>query len=141
MRIRTTLLFLLISFAAVFPQKRISWKRSAPEKEPDLQLFHSTHAVNLPTAETLQKGDWEFEISHRFVPRINDGNKAFYGFDGPVNMRIALGYAISHSSVLTLGRSNVADNYDLIFKHKIAQFRDDTFPISSSVNLGAAWNT
>ena len=84
--------------------KRVRWKRQATPVRPELQLFHSPHLVSLPTATTLQKGDFEFEISHRFIPTLNSGYSSLYGLDGPVNMRIALGYAPTNRMVITLGR-------------------------------------
>ncbi|MGD9898820.1 MAG: DUF5777 family beta-barrel protein [Calditrichaceae bacterium] len=121
--------------------KKIRWQRSRTLTEPDLQLFHSTQSVNLPTAETLQKGDFEFEISHRFFPTINEGPDTFYGLDGPVNMRLALGYAINNRMIVTLGRSNVSDNVDLQFKYKFLQLRGEKLPVLVAGRVGAAWNT
>ncbi len=122
-------------------EKQIRWQRSGALTEPDLQLFHSTQSVNLPTAETLQKGDFEFEISHRFVPTINEGPDAFYGLDGPVNMRLALGYAINNRMIVTLGRSNVTDNVDLHYKYKFLQIRSEKLPVLVAGRVGVAWNT
>ena len=39
-------------------ERRASWQRQSAPQQPDLQLFHSLHVANLPTAETLQKGDF-----------------------------------------------------------------------------------
>ena len=102
--ILVSIVILLFFVSGIFAQAR--WKRTG-QSQPDMQLFHSTYLINLPTAETLQKGDFEFEISHRFVPPVNEGKDALYGLDGPVNVRIALGYAISNKLVATLARSNV----------------------------------
>lgn len=120
-------------------ERKVRWERSEPEKL-DLHLFHSPHAINLPTAETLKKGDWEFEISHRFLPLIDDSD-ALYGLDGPVNMRMALGYAWTNRLVTTIGRSNVRDNVDLTIKHKTLQLRHETFPVLIGFQGGFAWNT
>ena len=117
------------------------WKRSETETLPPLQLFHSTHAVNLPTAEVLQAGNFEFEISHRFVPTISDGSASLWGFDGPVNIRLALGYAYSDHGVVTLGRSNAQDNLDLRIKQQLFSYRHEVFPLLVAVRLGGAWNT
>jgi hypothetical protein len=118
----------------------IKWKREAGVT-PELGLFHSTHVINLMTGETLQKGDFEFEVSHRFIPPIKEGYDAFWGLDGPANIRLALGYAPTDHMVLTLGRSNVTDNLDLQVKYKAAQIRHDIFPSIIAFNLGMAWNT
>ncbi|MCF8261728.1 MAG: DUF5777 family beta-barrel protein [Melioribacteraceae bacterium] len=129
------LLFPIVTFA------QPKWERNEEPKEINLMLFHSTHVINLPTSESLQKGDWEFEISHRFLPPVSDGGKSLYGFDGPVNIRLALGYALTDKSILTLGRSNVNDNVDLAYKYKFLELDHDTFPISAALNAGFVWNT
>ena len=46
------------------------WKRSETEENLDLHLFRSTQSINLPTAETLEKNNLQFEISHRFIPTM-----------------------------------------------------------------------
>jgi len=132
-------LFMTIFSASVFAQNSSHWKRKKRIAQ-ELQLFHSTFSINLPTAETLQKGDFEFEISHRFVPPITEGAQVLYGLDGPVNMRIALGYALSNRIVATLGRSNVEDNVDFHLKAKALQIRNKAFPVLLSLQGGIARN-
>lgn len=129
---------LLFLTSLAFSQSR--WSRKE-QTRPDLQLFHSTFLINLPTAETQQKGNLEFEISHRFVPPVSEGGSALFGFDGPVNMRIALGYAFTNRLIVTLGRSNVNDNVDLQFKYKALQLRNSLLPILVTLNGGAAYNS
>lgn len=107
----------------------------------DLQLFKSQQSINLPTAETLQKGDFEFEISHRFIPPIGVEKKNILGMDGPVNMRVGFGWAVSNKMVITIGRSNVTDNYDFQLKYKALQLRHRLFPTLIAFNGGVAWNT
>lgn len=136
--------FLIILFTALplyAQDEQISWKRSEEKTLEDLQLFHSTQSVNLPTTETLHQRNLEFEISHRFVPTIKSGGKTLYGFDGPVNMRLALGYAVTDKMVLTLGRSNLRDNVDLWWKYKFLEVHDASLPFAAAVRLGGAWNT
>lgn len=132
------LAFLLLTTQALHSQVR--WQRSQPQKS-DLQLFHSTHTVNLATTETLQKGDMLFEISHRFVPPITEAENAFFGLDGPVKMRLGLGYALSNRTLVTLARSNEMDNVDLQLKYKAIQLRHPVAPVVIAVQAGAAWNT
>jgi hypothetical protein len=78
------MLVLIISFP--LSAQKVKWQRSQTVA-PALALFHSSHAINLPTAETLQKGDFEFEISHRFVPPMSEGYDALWGLDGPAHIR------------------------------------------------------
>lgn len=118
-----------------------SWQRSAETELPPLELFHSTQAINLPTAGRLGAGEFEFEISHRFIPTLDEGAKNLYGFDGPVNIRIALGYAFSDDGILTLGRSNVQDNLDLNVKHTLFALRGKILPLHVAARAGVAANT
>jgi len=77
------LALLMWSVSGLSQERKVRWKRSQSSKRVELQLFHSTQAINLPTAESLQRGDFEFEISHRSVPPITEGIDALYGLDGP----------------------------------------------------------
>ncbi|GAB4338073.1 MAG: hypothetical protein Kow0037_21740 [Calditrichia bacterium] len=120
---------------------KIKWKRRTAPVKPALNLFHSPHGIDLPSATMLQKGDWEFEISHRFVPSLGSGIEHLYGFDGPVNMRIALGWALHNNTIMTLGRSNVNDNIDLGLKQKIYEGNLGGIPLITALRLLAAWNS
>ncbi|MFH0734996.1 MAG: DUF5777 family beta-barrel protein [bacterium] len=130
---------LLIVTQGIYGQQ---WQRNTEKLEPELlNIFHSTQAINLPTAETLQKGDFEFEISHRFIPSIKSGSKGLWGFDGPVNIRFGLGYALTDNTLITLGRSNLEDNLDLSIKYRVFQFNNNIFPLLFAIRGGAAWNS
>lgn len=107
----------------------------------ELHLFHSPHVFNLPTTETLQKGDLEFEISHRFFPTVSSGFEDFWGLDGPVFNRLALGYAFTNKTVATIGRSNRNDNVDLRVKQQLFEFRNEISPAELAASGGIAWNT
>ena len=120
-------------------ERKTRWKSSAPVT-PDLSLFHSIDVVNLPTAETLQKGDFHFEISHRFNTPVSSGWGELYGFDGSVSMRLALGYAITDDLLFTLGRSNRDGNIDYRFKYKALQIRNDVLPTLVSIRIGGSYN-
>ncbi|MCU7496872.1 MAG: hypothetical protein HF314_14825 [Ignavibacteria bacterium] len=122
-------------------EERIEWKRTVSTEVPELHLFHSTESLSLPTADMLQKGDVQFEISHRFYPLVKTGIKTLFGIDGPVNMRLALGYALTNSMTLTLGRSNLNGNVDLRLKYKILQIPNGFLPAVAALRLGTAWNT
>lgn len=140
----TSLLALLILLqiqAGMCQGTGASWQRSGDAPRLDLQLFHSTHSINLPTAETLQHGDLEMGIAHRFVPLLKDGEDALFGLDGPAIMRIALGYAPTDRMVVTLGRSNLQDNVDLRVKYKLLQLDGKLIPLLAAVRGGVGWNT
>ena len=100
------------------------YERRVEATRPPLTLFHSTQAINLPTTETLSRGEWQFEIAHRFFPPVSDGQEGFWGLDGPAFMRLGLGYAFSDRGMLTLARSNFLDNWDLQVKLRVFEYED-----------------
>lgn len=135
-------IFLIMFFTVSLAQEeKVEWKRTPVTEVPDLHLFRSTQSLSLPTAEMLQKGDVQFEISHRFYPTVKTGIKNFFGLDGPVSMRIALGYALTNNLSLTLGRSNILGNVDLRAKYKFLQIPNNLMPVVAALRLGGAWNT
>lgn len=136
------LIIIFTAFMQTFAQgNEISWKRTDTEYKPKLHLFHSIEAVNLPTTETLQKGDIQFEISHRFLPTINSGSKTLYGFDGPVNIKLSLGYAFTDKMITTIMRSNLNDNVILNTKYQLFDLEGKTLPSQFAAEGGIAWNT
>lgn len=134
------ILCLVITSNLFSQDEQINWQRSEPDEEIGVELLKSTQSINLPTSTTLKEGDFEFEISHRFVPTIKSGSKELWGFDGPVNMRLALGYALTDDLLITLGRSNLNDNLDFSFKYNPLQIDNEFLPALISVKGGLAWN-
>jgi len=125
----------------IFAQNGISWQRSDPEGPGAVIVFTSNHAVNYETAGTSSKGNLEFQIYHRFFPPLSEGYEHLYGLDGPVNMRLGFGYALTDDIMITLGRSNVDDNLDLRGKWRFFQMPHDDYPVMMAVQGGIAWNT
>ena len=117
------------------------WERRAEATRPPLTIFHSTQAINLPTAETLARGEWQFEISHRFRPAVSDGADALWGFDGPVYMRLGLGYAPADRLLVTLARSNFMDNLDLQAKVRVLELEAGPLPVMIALQGGVAWSS
>ena len=103
-------------------------------------LVLSPHAANLPTATTLPKGAWEFEISHRFAPPVSEGADALWGFDGPVINRIALRYAASDDVMLGVQRSNRSDNLEFDAKARVFS-AGGALPLAVALMGGVALNT
>jgi len=117
------------------------WERRTEATRPPLVAFHSTQAINLPTAETLVRGEWQFEIAHRFQLPVSDGSDAFWGLDGPVYMRLGLGYAPLDRLLVTLARSNFMDNWDLQAKVRALELEAGPFPVLVALQGGAAWSS
>ena len=135
----------LIIFLALFSSAsvvgQVTWERSNESVNLPVQLFHSTQSIVLPTTETLQKGDIEFEVSHRFIPTIADGSKELFGFDGPANIKLGLSYGITDDLLASISRTNIADNLELIFKYRIIGFENEILPVVIGIRGSGVWNT
>lgn len=143
MKIKIIYSLILCLFTAKFysQENGIKWKPAVKEPVEFSNLFHSVESINLPTATTISKGDFQFEISHRFLPRISDGYESLYGFDGPVNIRLGLSYAITDDLMTRLMRSNVDDNLELRFKYKIVSHTFGSIPFSAAIAFAGVWNS
>lgn len=122
------------------PPDRPQWERRSAPTEAPVSVFHSTQGFNFPTAETLDRGEFQFEISHRFIPPVSDAENSLLGLDGPVNLRLGLGYALTDALTVTLQRSNREDNLDLNLKAQLWSRPSDRFPTMVGAQAGAAWN-
>ena len=140
MTLMKIIVLLLILHLPLFLMAQPSWKRNDTPVEVPVSLFHSSQTANLPTTETLQKGNFMYEISHRFGT-ITSGYEGLYGFDGPVNMRTALSYGITDNVMFSLGRSNIQDNLDLRVKYKLYEDHFFELPVVFAIQGGTAINT
>ena len=135
-------LFLVLMPASTWSQDPdISWERSTDPTGGVIETFHSPHVVNLETAETISKNIMEFQIYHRFLPTFSDGYDFFWGLDGPVNIRLGLGYGVTDRFSVTLARSNVLGNVDLKAKYRFFETLVGDFPVMAAVQAAGAWNT
>ena len=100
-----------------------------------------TQSANLPTAETLRKGELLFEISHRFDRPFSSGSSTLWGLDGPVFMRLGLSYAATDRLMVGVIRSNLDDNLDLHGKLRLFEGGRDRVPAMVALAGGVAWNT
>jgi len=130
-------LFVIIGFSQ---ENKIQWKRTTDMEENTVSLFHAIQTANLPTAETLRKNEFEYEISHRFINTV-DKKDTYFGIDGPAHIRMALSYAIMNDLLMTFGRSNLDDNIDIRLKYKLLKLPGKTFPMLVAIQGGTAWNT
>ena len=103
-------------------------------------VFHSQQSANLPTAQTISKGAWLFEISHRFFPPVAEGFQALWGLDGPVANRLGLTYAVSDRAMLGVVRTNIDDNLELNAKARLLDGGTESIPVMVGVMGGFAWN-
>ncbi len=122
-------------------ERQARWQRGGDAVRVPVTTFHSPMAANLPTAETLAQGEFQFEISHRFDPAISTGIETLFGLDGPVVNRLGLAYAFHDRLFVTFQRSNLDDNWDLNAKVRIAEGGREGVPWMVGAVGGAAWNT
>lgn len=127
--------------AGAAQQRPERFERREQAAEIPVTVFHSTQAANLPTAETLAKGEVLFEISHRFLPAVSDGADALWGFDGPVYNRFGLAVAATDRVMFGLLRSNLDDNLELNAKVRLWDRRSGTTSLMVGAMGGVAWNT
>lgn len=139
MKLKNIIFLLLILSISALAQPK--WKNSEKPAKVKLELFHATQTSNFQTTESLDKGNWMYEISHRFTTPFNDGFDALWGFDGPAKIRFSLGYGITENLMVNFGRSNNTDNYDLQFKQKLFQLDNRILPSVISLVGGIALNT
>ncbi len=103
--------------------------------------FDGWKAVNLPTTRSVDAGRWLFLISHRFNPRIDTGYDSFFGLDGSGVIYLSLGYAITDDLVVSLARSNSADNVELWSRYRIGQQGVGGWPLGLAVQAAGNWVT
>lgn len=141
--LRRGLLITAVLFAPLGAQgqdRPVRWQRTSDATETPIFVFHSPQSANLPTAETLFQGEWQFEISHRFFPAFSEGYDALWGLDGPVNNRLGLAYAVHDRGMVTLQRSNLDDNLDFNVKVRVFEAGLESTPVMVAVVAGTAWN-
>ena len=130
---------LLAPLGARGQDRPVRWQRSSDATEIPIFVFHSSQSANLPTAETVLQGEWQFEISHRFFPPFADGYDAFWGLDGPVNNRFGLAFGLHDRGMVTLQRSNLDNNLDLNVKVRVFEAGRESTPVMVAVVAGTAW--
>jgi hypothetical protein len=113
-----------------------------PQKPDPLLPFKGWKVVNLPTTRMVDKGNFLFLISHRFVPAVKTGYETFWGLDGSGVIFLNLGYAISNKFFVNLGRSNAEDNVELDVKYKLKnQYPGDKVPFDLAAQGAVNWIT
>jgi hypothetical protein len=138
------LLYCLTTLAIILLQTDLSgqssWQRDTESQTvPKLVTFSASNAINLPTATTLQQGDFLYGIQHRWRQPTSDGLEELYGIDGSVVMRMKLGYAITDDILVQIARTNEFGTYDLELKHNFLNIDSDDIPLAFAYNAGGAY--
>ena len=104
--------------------------------------FWTRRLINLPTTQTLFKGELLFRISHRYNRAVRDGEDHLFGLDGPAKILLSLGYGIRDNVSVTLGRTNLRDVIELSCNWRfIEQGKRYKLPLSASLNVGGSLET
>ncbi|MBT8399375.1 MAG: hypothetical protein KJO98_02765, partial [Rhodothermia bacterium] len=111
------------------------------QETPEIFPFDGWKAINLPTTRMVDQGSWLFLISHRFNPTIGDGYEAFYGLDGSGIIFLSMGYAFSDEFLVSLARSNSADNVELWSRYRLGRQGRDGWPVSLALQGAVNWVT
>jgi len=119
---------LLITIATLLPYLLLAQNYDGDSNY--VSSFKGTRLIGLHTVETLNKGSLEFRVSHRFGD-FSSGAFNFWGFDGPVNIRLGLDYSITDNFTVGVGRSSLDKLYDGFLKYRLLrQTADDGMPIT-----------
>lgn len=132
---------LVLPFALAAQDRPDRFERREEPTEVPATVFHSTQGFNLPTAETLGRGEFLFEISHRFLPPLSRGADALWGLDGPIFNRLGLAYAVTDRVMVGALRSNLDDNLELNGKVRLLERDSGPVPVMVGAMAGVAWNT
>jgi len=119
-----------------------SGQRLESAKKPAENAFRGTRLINLSTPTIIPGGHFLFRISHRFINSVKDGYDSFFGLDGPAVIFLGMGYGISRSLDITIGRSNLLQEFELMLKWRVrTPSRASTFPLSIALHAGGSWVT
>ena len=113
-----------------------------PPAKPAKNAFWGARLINLATPTLVPGRHFLFRVTHRFIPSAKEGYDFFYGFDGPAVVYISMGYGISHRLDITLGRSNLFQDWELMLKWRIlSPPAGSSFPLAIALHAGANWVT
>lgn len=104
-------------------------------------LFEGTRIINGHSVETLQEGELELLISHRFGA-LSGGTYELFGLDQS-EIRFGFDYGVKNWLMIGVGRSSLGKDYDAYLKTRILrQSRGKvTMPLSITAFGSAAINT
>ena len=111
-------------------------------KKPPKNAFWGTRVINLTTPTMIPKGHFLFRVTHRYTPSIKEGYDYFFGLDGPATIFFSLGYGLTRNLDVTIGRSNLYQEVELMLKWRVlSPPRDSSFPLSLALHAGIDWVT
>ena len=117
-----------------------SWGQPPSEEEepiPRERTFQDAYLTNLPTPETMGKGNLGFSIEHRFKGAARDaGSQELWGLDTGAWISLDLAYGFADSFEMGLRRTNLDTDYEGYFKWVPARQSDEGVPMSFGLRGG-----
>ena len=100
------------------------------------QSLTGSTVINLPSAETMAAGDFQFLVTHRTHDPVRGSSAhTLYSFDaGEVN-GLGISFAPARHVEISLFRSETWDDYELALKYAIFP-RTDGSPLSAALRVG-----
>lgn len=109
------------------------------KKQVRKPAFWGDRVINLPTAQSIEKGHLLFRISHRYIPSIKSGYDSFFGLDGPAVILLSLGYGLRDNLSVTLARTKLDKEVELSLKWLMfEQGETFTLPFSAALYCGGS---
>ena len=102
------------------------------------QIFEGTRIINGHSVETLNSGELDMIIGHRFG-RLNSGFNELFGLD-QANIRIGFDYGIFDNLMIGGGRSSLGKEFDLFIKMRLLQ-QSKNWPLTITALSTAAYNS
>ena len=104
-----------------------------------VSAFFGLKIVNLESTKTASKGDFYFNISHRFGS-IKDGIDELFGLDQST-IRFSFFYGINDWLTLGASRSSYNKTYDITAKYRFTKQYENGFPVTITGFSEIAANT
>lgn len=113
--------------------------KPANQRPYDIPAFWGTRLLNLPTTTTPDKGDILFRISHRFSDRVEEGFDDFFGLDSYANILFSLGYGITDTVTVSIGRARTYKEFEFSADWLVAeQGKTAGLPFSATLHGGVS---
>jgi hypothetical protein len=104
-------------------------------------MFSDTRVINGHSSETLEKGQWDLRITHRFGNiAVPNSGRSLFGLDNSTDIRIAMEYGITDDLTIGFGRSKgfapYSQYWDGLAKYAILR-QSDKMPLSLTLATSA----
>lgn len=110
---------------------------SGPSSSQTVSIFKAGNLINGRTTETINKGELDFRVDHRFgdIAGNAGGAKNFFGLDNSTDIRIGFDYGLWDNLNIGIARAKGATDarqlYEGNIKYRILQQRqDNSVPVS-----------